>query len=213
MTACNALLRADAGYLFTDTALYDAAGNVLGYGDKVVYSDEHTMAIACIGAASPTRLTPLIHALATGQETTTQAEMIRALPGFVRALHAEALTTDGLKSDPHLMLVAMVWDVDEGRPRAFAVSSGGKQPMAGPFVLAEITGYSTPEVPGTFPIGTGPLDPSLDPRTDAVTILEAQRAVRLPDGTGMVGGEGHMFVISPEGIRRETLVRWPKEAA
>ena len=213
MTACNALLRPEAGYLFTDTAFYDTAGNVLGYGDKVVYSDEHTMAIACVGAVAPNRLTPLIHALATGQETITQAEMIQALPGLVRVLHAEALKLDGYRADPHLMLVAMYWDFTAGEPRAFAVSSGGKQPMAGPFVLAEITGYSTPEVPAGLPRGSGPLDPSLDPRTDAVTILEAQRAVRLPDGTGMVGGEGQMFVITPNGIERQTIVRWPENAA
>ena len=46
-----------------------------------------------------------------------------------------------------------------------------------------------------------------------MTILEAQRAVRLPDGTGMVGGEGQMFVITPEGIERQTIVRWPEDAA
>lgn len=208
MTACNVWLRPEAGYLFTDTAFYDGAGNVLGHGSKVVYSEDHTMAIACIGAVAPNRLTPLIHALTIDQETITQAEMIQALPGLVRVLHAEALGLEGYGDDPHLMLVAMIWDFATGEPRAFAVSSGGKQPMAGPFVLAEITGYSTPEVPGTFPVGSGPLDPTLDPRLHAVPVLEAQRAVRLPNGTGMVGGEGQMFVVSPSGIKRETIVKW-----
>lgn len=232
MTAINAFLRRERGFLMTDGAFYDETGMPLGFGSKVFAIPNLNAVIAARGFAG---ICPLIAPNLSVRFASFDEMVENVEPDLVRfadenAQHLEAV------GFPDFELHIMGWSEKHRRPRHFMFGTREQEDEDDdpPFTLVENDSYVVappitdderfrvlPQL-GVFlgmPEFTEDMKTKFDPVLHGVPIMQAQRRSLDTfvgrDGDNVlcsVGGHIAVAEVGPDGVSQRILHRWPDVA-
>lgn len=129
MTATNALVTADAGYLMTDTAIYDQAGIVCGFSTKVTTFPHLNMAFSTSGANEH-------HATAKGAFMTFASfdDAAEGIGDRLREMWEDGRFERRFDGTDSLRLLIVGWSSRSRSAELYGISSE-PEPDCDPFVL------------------------------------------------------------------------------
>ncbi len=201
MTAVSLFVRPEAVYLLTDGAYYSPDGTVQHLASKVGIHEGLSLAFACSGMVEPAHIAQALK----DRGPFDQEGFLALIPEAMRQIREEnrrgnPAGEDGELND--LQLFVAMYSHERGRPEAWVCSSNQSYfgPRYQPFAMVSVIETSSPR--------TGL--PFADPDTDALRIIEAQRAHYCADEGGyFVGGFAELTTVSAVGISERRLVTWP----
>ncbi len=216
MSAVNILVQRDAVHILSDGAVYDDHAVFKHAAPKVVALPNLNCAIALRG---PAIAPPLVANIFSGGASNYDDLKHRIFDLLKEAIGAvQHVTRSAFGSNAQLFVAG--WS--EGRPDAYSVLTRPTDglPAWTPIPIPEHI-FSPFETNGPVHadfweiFGERPVR-DLDPRTDGIRIIEAQRRhkSRLPDGRRayIVGGFAQLTSVRSEAITTEVLRRWPDKA-
>lgn len=224
MTAINAFLRRDRGFLMADGAFYTATGVPMGFGNKIVQIPELRAAVAARGYAG---IAPALAQgfLATYRTFDDLAEGAQSALAEWAEQNAPMLELFGF---PDFEFHVMGWSEKLGRPRHFVFAyrpgAEGDRALVETTDLVLCPSLDDAEAFETLPkLGVYVMHPqfaeTFDPERDGVPIMVSQRR-QLDELDGhdevgrvcIVGGHVEVVEISADGVSQRIVHRWSDEA-
>jgi hypothetical protein len=229
MTVYNLFAQGDCAYILSDTAMTAESGELIRETPKIQQFPNARLAVGWTGfAAMPNgkivdRIAEKLAALGIKSDHPSQDNILAALPGVLRNLHAENLAwlagDDLLDDRAAISLVVAYYRESDASP---VLMLGATEP-AGPIAAYELfrirqsMGTDGGGVENFFRETFGGVPNMSDPRQfdarrDGLALLELQR--RIPPqpwhfGHYGIGGKAMLTTIGPNGIRAQILKRWP----
>jgi len=227
MTVYNLFAQGDCAYILSDTAMTAESGELIRDMPKVEQFPKARLGIGWTGfspmfkGAYVNRVVEKLAALGIKSDHADQGEILAALPGVLRDMHAENLAwlagDDLIDERAALTLVVACYRESDASPVLLVGLTGGG-PVA-PYELfrvRQLVGTDGPDADAFLRQAFGGMPDMSDPkqfdaRKDGLALLELQR--RIPPapwhfGHYGVGGKAMLTVIGPSGICTETLKRW-----
>lgn len=205
MSAINVLVQSDCVHLYTDAAAYQPDGRLDGIVQKARSMPHLNCAAAMRGAF--VGFAPIMEEIsAAGTSFDAQRE------NMPRLLQACAVAYDHLLSQcshgPEFEVI--IAGISETRgPSAYLVPSHDH--YGEPWSIIDLEGLSATPASGVVhqrinEIAAGRNADQLDPITDGLAIMEAQRA----EGSGaFVGGFAQLTTVDADGVHSRIIHRWP----
>jgi len=228
MTVYNLFAQGDCAYILSDTAMTAESGELIRDMPKVEQFPKARLGIGWTGfspmfkGAYVNRVVEKLAALGIKSDHADQGEILAALPGVLRDMHAENLAwlagDDLLEDRAAITLVVAYYQESDASP-VLMLGLTGEGPKA-PYELFRVhqmMGTDGPDadafvrqVFGGMPNMSDPKQ--FDARKDGLALLELQR--RIPPqpwhfGHYGVGGKAMLTTISPTGVCSQILKRWP----
>jgi len=227
MSALTVIQQRDAIHLISDAASYDLSGIVQGIGSKIVDLPNSGCAFVTRGSVvSAIPLKGLLHPF------TSFDEIVDVLPGFISAIRTtlNILTNGEVSPSLHFEVTIAGWSDRMQRFVAGIASTFEVCDPNDPQGVSYLPGYQ-PAVPffAAPAVASPTVDFSsvvgrqieseedvegLDPGTDGLAILEAQRltpSVYKSSIQYVVGGFAELVTVSRDGISRRILKEWPED--
>jgi len=204
MSAINVLIQTDRAHLYTDAAIYQPDGELVGIGPKVRMMPHINAAMAMRGAFLG--LAPIAEELSAAPSfDALRAGIIDCLKKCA-ASYAHLL--DQCSAGPDFEVVIAGISETTG-PSAYLVASHSR--YGDPWSIVDLSGLSlTPASDvvhqSVFAIADGRDADQLDPVADGLAIMEVQRAER---SGAYVGGFAQLTTIDADGVHSRIIHRWP----
>lgn len=206
MSAINVLLQSNAVHVFTDAAIYQPDGALVGIGPKQRLLPHLNAAMAMRGAYLG--LAPIAEELSAAPSFDALREGV--VPTLQACAEYYAHLLNQCAAGPDFEIV--VGGVSETTgPSAYIIASHNR--YGEPWTILDLEGLSvTPANEAVqrriSEIANGRAADDLDPAVDGLAVLEAQRA---GDAGAFVGGFAQLTTIDPAGLHSRILRRWPDE--
>lgn len=219
MTAINAIVRQGRVWMITDTALYDGAGVVQGFGSKAFALPHLKMAVAVRGPYAAIGLL----ANEIGYRFRNIDHFAVDCVSHLREFHDRHYGIFEECGESEFDLVAVGWSEKSQVPVIYVVSSHDHSNAPGgapPFTVKRHTCVSAPtlsqetrnelQVPA---ISSG----SVEPEEILLKTLEAQRSQKWPLGSGskavghIVGGSAVLTIVDRERVEMKSIKVWSDE--
>jgi len=228
MTAYNLFAQGDCAYILSDTAITAESGELIRDVPKVEQFPKARLALGWTGFAPMfkggyvNRVAEKLAALGIRSDHADQGEILAALPGVLRDMHAENLAwlagDDLLDDRAALTLVVACYRESDASPVLLVGLTGeGPVPPYELFRVHQLMGTDGPDADAFVRQAFGGMPNMSDPkqfdaRKDGLALLELQR--RIPPqpwhfGYYGVGGKAMLTTISPTGVRSQIIKRWP----
>lgn len=228
MTVYNLFAQGDCAYILSDTAMTAESGELIRDMPKIEQFPKARLALGWTGFAPMfegkyvNRVAGRLAALGIKSDHADQGEILAALPGVLRDMHAENLAwlagDELLDERAALTLVVAFYRESDASPVLMAGLTGdGPVAPYDLFRVRQLLGTDGPDADAFLRQAFGGMPNMSDPqqfdaRRDGLALLELQR--RMPPtpwsfGHYGVGGKAMLTTISPTGVRSQILKRWP----
>ncbi len=228
MTVYNLFAQGDCAYILSDTAMTAESGELIRDTPKIEQFPKARLAVGWTGFAPMpdgkivNRVVERLAALGIKADHADQGEILAALPGVLRDMHAENLAwlagDELLDERAALTLVVAFYREADASPVLMAGLTGdGPVAPYELFRVRQLLGTDGPDADAFLRQAFGGMPNMSDPkqfdaRKDGLALLELQR--RMPPtpwsfGHYGVGGKAMLTTISPTGVRNQILKRWP----
>ncbi len=210
MTALNVIVQRDRAHLITDAATTcTATGRVVLIETKVWAFPALKAAFATSGAVVPGDIASFLD----GRTARTQGDLKAIIAALAHHMTARADQIRPLLKGNEAngaRVAAIAWNDRLKRPEAWSVGTYGLSGHGGAdgVIYTGGPGWLAPAFEGEDYLSRWD---DLDPATDGVEILEAQRRTVGPQGWHVVGGFGELVTVTRKGLRWRTLVTWPQD--